>query len=215
MVVFHNKKYNTEKKLQNAHTSYDDIMPAGWINYYKIRGKLLTISVEIPQRTKVLDIGCNSGEIGLMLQQLNDCTVYGIDISETLVEKATRKGVIAVVGRAQDIPFKKDTFDCVFLGEMIEHTHYPDIVLKEIRRVLRDNGLLVGTTVDEEYMIKEKFVMDSHLYKERHWKWDDERLHARSYNPSSLAKLLSKYFRDVKTYSYCFGLMWIFFKGRK
>src|SRR5690606_16552983 len=46
----------------------------------------------------------------------------------------------------KSLPFEKNEFDCVILGEVIEHVPNTDFVLQEIRRVLKKNGTLLIST---------------------------------------------------------------------
>ncbi len=46
----------------------------------------------------------------------------------------------------QKLPFRKAEFDFVFLIHVIEHTAHPSDVLAEIRRVMKDSGVLLAET---------------------------------------------------------------------
>jgi SAM-dependent methyltransferase len=208
-----NTKYLTDEELEKAHTDYSDVMPGGWGDYPWLLKKFIAISYEVVPNTKLLDIGCNSGEMAVMLGKLNDCDVYGFDICEPLVRKAVSKGIKAICGDAKNFPFKSDSFGCVFLGEMIEHTFKPLLILEEIKRVLTKGGVLVGTTVDEDDLI-ERYPNAG--------VWSDERLHAYSYGVSSMKSLISKLFVNVRVYDVftpaSIGnriISWIIFRGEK
>lgn len=209
-MVFKNKTYPDNTSLKKAHLDYPDVMPNGWQYYGMIENKLMAILNEIPRKSKLLDIGCNSGEISLMLKQLSRCRPYGIDIAEKMLPRAKRKGIKVACSDAEYMPFKDNSFDCVFLGEMIEHNYNPGGILRECKRVLKDQGVLVGTTVDEYTLLKVGG-----------YKWEDVRLHAKPYSLSIMRRLLKRYFKTVKVYDiftrneYGSGVPWIIFKGRK
>ncbi len=88
---------------------------------------------------KILDIGCNYGNFHAHVCERGD--VYGLDIevNNNYKEKMAR-------GDATQLPFKNDSFDCVFAGEIIEHLTNPARLLREIERVLRTDGVAVVTT---------------------------------------------------------------------
>lgn len=95
---------------------------------------------------KILDIGCNDGSISKLMQDLGN-KIYGIDIVPILVKEARSKGIEAKVGDAEDgLPFSKNSFDIVYAGEVIEHIYDTEFFLREIRRVLKDDGVLIITT---------------------------------------------------------------------
>jgi SAM-dependent methyltransferase len=47
---------------------------------------------------------------------------------------------VDVVGDAQELPFRSGVFDLVCCSSTLEHLHFPDRVIGEIRRVLRPGG---------------------------------------------------------------------------
>jgi len=48
----------------------------------------------------------------------------------------------SLLADAHKIPFKNKTFDCVICNAVLEHVRQPEIVLSEINRVLKQDGLL-------------------------------------------------------------------------
>lgn len=108
--------------------------------------KLFQCFIENTKQKILLDIGCGDGRISKQLITLG-YRVYGIDISRKLVGEARKKGVIATCSDvALSIPFSDGFFDYVFAGEIIEHIIDTELILREISRVLRKNGVIVITT---------------------------------------------------------------------
>ena len=96
-----------------------------------------------------LDIGCGRGDFALRVAQSNKLPeVYGVDISSKLTAIARKQGVIASRHNIdkKNLPFKADSFDGIFCGEVIEHLYDPDHLLTEIRRLLSEKGVCVLTT---------------------------------------------------------------------
>ena len=79
----------------------------------------------------VLDIGCGDGKITDMLGAI------GIDDDPTGIKLALEKGVSCKVGDAYNIEFGDESFDSVFMGDVLEHMEFPEKCLQEARRVLR------------------------------------------------------------------------------
>lgn len=90
-----------------------------------------------PSVPRILSIGCGNGEVESRLEG----DVCGLDIH--LVDHAP---IDITQGSVEDIPFPSESFDVVFLGELIEHLYDIHSAMKEIRRVLRKGGILVLTT---------------------------------------------------------------------
>ena len=98
---------------------------------------------------KVLEVGVGAGNI---LEQVRGCDLYGIDISEYIIEKAKRRlGDRATILRAdgEDLPFEDATFDRVYCSEVLEHVIDPKKVVAEMRRVVRDDGTVVVSVPNE------------------------------------------------------------------
>ena len=53
---------------------------------------------------------------------------------------------VDVVGDAHNLPFEEDKFDIILCIEALEHFHNPIVAISEMRRVLKNNGLLILST---------------------------------------------------------------------
>ena len=74
--------------------------------------------------------------------------LYGVDISEDAIEKAKKKGIKAFtinVGE-EKLPFKDNFFDVVITFEVIEHVFDTGAFIKEIKRVMKQDGTLFLST---------------------------------------------------------------------
>jgi len=94
---------------------------------------------------KGLDVGCQVGDLTEQLSILTGQSWRGID-PEIVEDKTTANGTPLVHGRAEEIPGGDAEFDCVFLANVFEHIDPATRVdaLREIRRVLRPGGVVVG-----------------------------------------------------------------------
>lgn len=96
---------------------------------------------------RILDLGCGPGSItaGLAAAVAPHGVVLGVDFSVAQLELAGRvldAGCGRVAGLAEALPVRTGTLDVVFAHAVFEHLTAPQVVLAEIRRVLRPGGLL-------------------------------------------------------------------------
>jgi SAM-dependent methyltransferase len=109
--------------------------------------------MQLPIDARVLDVGCGSGwATRLMAEQASEGNVIGIDISDEMVELAgqssqTFANVGFKVATAEALPFSTSRFTHAFSMESLYY--YTNILaaLREIHRVLENNGLFV-TVID-------------------------------------------------------------------
>jgi len=95
----------------------------------------------------ILDAGCGDGELSKKIKEITRAQVYGVDISLKICKPAQQKGIIVKeADLSKKIPFEDNFFDMVFTSEVIEHLINPDNFLKETKRILKDDGVLILTT---------------------------------------------------------------------
>jgi len=97
-----------------------------------------------PQR--VLEVGPGRGELAERMQRELGCDVVAVDLSERMVALTRARGVAAVVGDVQDLPFGDASFDCALAAWVLYHVPDLDRGLSELARVLRSGGRLVAVT---------------------------------------------------------------------
>jgi SAM-dependent methyltransferase len=97
----------------------------------------------------VLEVGSGPGELAERMARGLDARVVALDQSERMVELTARRGVEAIVGDVQDLPFRDGIFDCAVAAWMLYHAQDIDRALLELRRVLRPDGRLVAATSSE------------------------------------------------------------------
>jgi SAM-dependent methyltransferase len=66
--------------------------------------------------------------------------VRGVDASPEMVESARSRGVAAVQGSAEALPFDDARFDAVFSNAALHWVSDQDAMMREVRRVLRPGG---------------------------------------------------------------------------
>lgn len=95
---------------------------------------------------KILDVGCGTGNILMKLAENGNRGLYGLDLSENMIEIAKQKlgnKAELKVGDSEYMPFEDDSFDVLVCNASFHHYPNPQKVLLEMKRVLKNNGTLV------------------------------------------------------------------------
>lgn len=99
----------------------------------------------IDSNTKVLDIGCSSGNFGEGLIKQKSCVVDGIELNSKDSEMARNKlrNVYNLNVELDDISFFKEKYDYIVFADVIEHLINPVSTLLNIKKLLKKNGKIV------------------------------------------------------------------------
>lgn len=108
-------------------------------NRYKHIGYDLVIA-EIPEYSKVLDLGCGDGALLEKLEVLKKVKGFGVEISEEGVGMCVEKGLYCYQGDIDDglSDYKDNSYDYVILNQTLQSTKWPDYVLCEIMRISKN-----------------------------------------------------------------------------
>lgn len=111
---------------------------------------------------KVLDLACGSGYGTRILSDAGAKEVIGIDISREAIAYASKKygndKTHFKISDALEINLPAKHFDVIVCFEFIEHIVNQEALLKEIRRLLSNDGILVISTPNiATYTDKNKF----------------------------------------------------------
>ncbi len=98
---------------------------------------------------RVLEVGPGRGELAARIRHELGVEVVAVDQSPRMVELTRARGVEAIVGDVQALPFLPGRFDCVLAAWMLYHVPDLDQALRELRRVLTPHGRLVAVTNSE------------------------------------------------------------------
>lgn len=102
------------------------------------------------KKVKILDVGnLGDGEKNIDLEKIietNGGEYFGLDINKNLAEKLGIKN--QYIGDLHDLSgvVPDQIFDCIYAGEIIEHSWRPGEMILECARILKDGGLLIIDT---------------------------------------------------------------------
>ena len=133
----------------------------------------------------VVDIACGSG-YGTSLLAKKAKKVYGVDIDKKTIQYATKNygadNIEFLVGDGEKIPIDDGMADIVVTFETIEHIKNYKKFIKEIKRILKPDGLMIISTPNDL-----EFAEGNHYH-----------LHEFKYN--ELIKLIKKDFKNIQPY---------------
>lgn len=96
------------------------------------------ITEMVEPNSKVIDLGCGNGSLLEKLIKEKNVEGRGIEISRTGVEACLKKGLNVIEGKIDErLPFEDNTFDYAICNVTIQMVMYPEIVLKEMKRIAR------------------------------------------------------------------------------
>ena len=140
----------------------------------------------------VLDIACGSGYGSAMLLAAGATSVIGADVDPLAVRLARTRyevsGLRFEQADATRLAYDDATFDMVVSFETIEHIRDDASYLYEVRRVLRDDGLFLCSTLNRTVMNPKRTINDGSFNQH----------HVREYDEGEFLELLSGYFSQVQ-----------------
>jgi len=138
---FNKRRYKDHKAFISESNFLEDK-----VYLYKIYSQIIKLNIKNTAQTKILDIGCADGSFANFLAH-KGFNVYGIDISEEAIKKASVFGIKASqCDIEQGLKFKDNYFDIIIASEIIEHLYDTDYFLEEIKRVTKKYGYLFIST---------------------------------------------------------------------
>ncbi len=233
-----------DKRVEKTNSIKPSIPPDAYLaNYYRsdchghkefkaTRGDILPKRLAYPlklahlvPKMRVLDLGCGRGELTLHCAR-SGALAWGLDYShqalnitkELAPDRAQQKMAFQRASAVQ-LPFTSDSFDIVFMLDIVEHLYPPELTaaLDEVRRVLKVDGRLIIHTMpnlwyyDFGYPIYRIFQMlrGKKLPKDPRARGAYPHLHVNEQTPWRLKKALNTcqlqsrvWLKDVQDYNH-------------
>lgn len=168
------------KKEQVAHM-FDNISK----NYDGLN-RVISLGIDVSWRKKVvklvsennpkqiLDIATGTGDLALMMAELNPDKIVGLDISPGMLEVGKQKinkaklsdKIEMVVGDSENIPFKDNTFDAITVSFGVRNFENLDKGLQEIHRVLKPGGkfVVLETSNPTKFPFKQGYKLYTNIF---------------------------------------------------
>ena len=102
-----------------------------------LRPDLLTIAELIPPKSRILDLGCDDGELLAYLIEHKQARGSGIELSEEGVLACVRRGLSVRQGNIEEglADYPDDSLDVVILSQTLPFLNNPSFILNEMLRV--------------------------------------------------------------------------------
>lgn len=127
------------------------------------------LASELVQGKTVLDIACGEG-YGTRFLAADAAAVTGIDIDASTIKKAQatyqQPNLQFKRGSITQIPEAANSFDMVVSFETLEHVADHEAVLRDVKRVLKENGLFIVSTPDKKAYTDATGYRNPHHQKE-------------------------------------------------
>ena len=152
-------------------------------NYNKVLNKVYEKSTITGENISVLDIGVGTGNLAEKFLE-NNYRVVGIDQSREMLRVAKHKypNLKVRLGEFLKIPFNDKVFDIIVSTYAFHHLNSEEksLAIKEMIRVLKDNGkivigdLMFKNRVEEEWVLKELTEVQVDEIKDEYYSYIDE-----------------------------------------
>jgi len=187
-IHYYNYPCNTEEDRKSL-SSYKKILL--WFFYLTYRSRLNIIP--FTGEGKLLDIGCGNGRYLSALQKLGWQT-YGIEQNPGSSEYARTELHLKVeTGDLLNYEYKDRFFDVITMWHSLEHLYEPIPTLNEVKRILKDDGLLVIAVPNVDSFAAKVF--------KENWYQLEIPIHLIAFSPDSITRMLdSAGFKVKKIY---------------
>lgn len=150
---------------------------------------------------KLLDVGCGSGQFLERMRNLG-WQVEGNDFDPAAVAAALAKGLNVRLGTLVDQNYPDEAFDVVTMSHVIEHVYDPVGLLREVRRILKNQGKVVLLTPNTGSL--------GHQYFRQDWRGLEVPRHIYLFNIENIYQMFARSgFNQIKVQTLSRGARYI------
>lgn len=170
-------KDKTNKNFWNRYAKLYDFEinkfnQTAYAEMYRLMSNTLT------KEMKVLEIATGTGLIAINIAPFVD-KVDAIDFAPQMIEKAMKKNppsnINFSVGDASSLSYEPQTFNAVIISNALHIMPNPELVLENIKRVLKPKGLLIAPTFSHGHIKESTWSLNASILKllgfETYSKW--------------------------------------------
>ena len=149
---------------------------------------------------RVLEVGCGSGLDAIEFAK-NGAIVTAVDITDNAIQQTMQNSIEAGVSitvmptlQSQFLPFPNDSFDLVYSFGVLHHIPDVEVMLQEIRRVLKPCGKFMGMVYNKDSLLFAYSIIYLHGIKNK--KYLD------SFSLGTIDKLTAQYSERIENCPY-------------
>ncbi len=123
---------------------------------------------------KVLDVGAGTGRLSLRLAE-KGADVTALDVSPEILKILKKKNsqIKTIVATAESLPFPDNSFNIITGTFLIVHLKELKYFFQEAHRVLKPNGILAITNINQKSppelkINKKKIIIESYYHRPEH-----------------------------------------------
>lgn len=154
------------------------------------------------RKLNVLEIGCGTGATLLEIKnRYKNAKIYGIEICKASAKIASNICDI-MVGNIEniDLPYEKDFFDYIILGDVLEHLNNPWDVLNDLKTYLKRDGYVIASIPNIMHIsVMKDLAVGKFSYQEAGIL---DRTHLRFFTLSEIEKLFNNNSYDINNISF-------------
>ncbi len=166
-------EFQYEKWIQQTYE--DDARRAEWIKEYVCDTK--------PEKLDICDFGCGNGGFLRLLDEDKRFNCFGVELEDEAREYINKDG-ISCKHSLDDYGDKK--FDIITMWHVVEHLTNPTELLQEIRKFLKEDGILIVETPNADDALLTRYKSDA-FADFTYWS-----LHVVLYNSDTLQKVMEQ-----------------------
>lgn len=153
-----------------------------WLKGMKIKRSLYK---KLTKSSRVLDVGCGSGEFLYNIKEDRGVQPYGVELSKPAAQRGVKLfGIDIFNGELTDAPLEPKSFDLITAWWSLEHIPDPETLIKRMKSLLKDDGnMIIG--------IPNSKSMNAWIFKDRWYHLDCPR-HLHLWNIPAIKTLIER-----------------------